>query len=240
MKETSSPTFPVAVNFSWKKDNEDRYVGTCLIENCGHVLVGNESSTYIRHMKRRHPADYEKYVDERNAKEVAKKGTKRQLSIEDAMAKSKQMPKYALDDEKQLRLNKDIAILVVDKALPFDTVENPSFRRLIYDADPRWNPLGTEGLHSNIEKLLEDLNGKLKSMLQDNVGFISTQLDLWSDRRQRGHMGIVASMLTEEFEDINCLIAFTQVLGSHTGEKIGEIFQATLADYGITSEAIVR
>lgn len=80
----------------------------------------------------------------------------------------------------------------------------------------------------------------LKIALNQRRGYISTEMDLWSDSRLRSYMGITARMVSKEFKISTHLMSFEQLSGCHTGVNIADCFQRCLKSYDLTVVDIVR
>ena len=103
--------------------------------------------------------------------------------------------------------------------------------------DDKYNPvcrstltLGAERLEERRAKLQQDLSST------DNV---SVTVDIWSDRRMRGFLGVTAHWLVKEEEQLHLrsnLLACDRFKGSHTAENICEQFERICDEYHIKSK----
>ena len=83
---------------------------------------------------------------------------------------------------------------------PYYYVQKQSFRNIIWSADPKWKPLGRSGLCSILSRKYKESMSSLKELLLVNKGYLSTELDIWSDRLLRSFAGVSCRLVTTNFQ----------------------------------------
>jgi hypothetical protein len=125
--------------------------------------------------------------------------------------------------------------LVIVCNLPLSIIEHPSFRRFLSVVDTRYSPVSRRTLTSKLDGAVLEKQTKLKNSLA-NVEDISVTVDIWSDRKMRGFLGITAHWLDDGEGGIvlkSALLACNRFSGSHTGERICEEFEQICEEYQI-------
>ncbi|KAL3048812.1 hypothetical protein OYC64_008317 [Pagothenia borchgrevinki] len=72
-----------------------------------------------------------------------------------------------------------------------------------------------------------------------NLNHVSVTVDIWSDRKMRGFLGVTAHYLEQDEERIELksnLLACDRFKGSHTAERICEQFEAICDEYSIKNK----
>lgn len=102
--------------------------------------------------------------------------------------------------------------------------------------DQKYSPVSRRTITSKIDNLVADRQMKLKHELA-KVDHVSVTVDIWSDRRMRGFLGVTAHWINvEDDENLQMksqLLSCNRFKGSHTGEKICEEFEQICEEYQI-------
>ncbi|KAE8281748.1 hypothetical protein D5F01_LYC19131 [Larimichthys crocea] len=125
--------------------------------------------------------------------------------------------------------------LVIDCNLPLSIIEHPGFRRFMSVVDTRYNPVSRRTLTSKLDGVMLEKQTKLKDCLA-NAENLSVTVDIWSDRKMRGFLGITAHWLGNGEGGLvlkSALLACNRFSGSHTGERICEEFEQICEEYKI-------
>ncbi|XP_060753962.1 uncharacterized protein LOC132864530 [Neoarius graeffei] len=125
--------------------------------------------------------------------------------------------------------------LVIDCNLPLSIIEHPSFRRFMSIVDTRYNPVSRRTLTSKLDDVVLEKQTKLKNSLA-NAENLSVTVDIWSDRKMRGFLGVTAHWLDIGEGGLvlkSALLACNRFSGSHTGERICEEFEQICDEYQI-------
>lgn len=102
--------------------------------------------------------------------------------------------------------NSILSDLIVNCNMPLSIIEHQSFQHFLSIMD---SPLSRRTVTS-----------KLDSLVADNV---SVTVDIWSDRRMRGFLGVTAHWINIEDDRLELksqLLACNRFKGSHTGERV--------------------
>lgn len=125
--------------------------------------------------------------------------------------------------------------LVIDCNLPLSIIEHPGFRRFMSVVDTRYNLVSRRTLTSKLDGVMLEKQTKLKDCLA-NAENLSVTVDIWSDRKMRGFLGITAHWLGNREGGLvlkSALLACNRFSGSHTGERICEEFEQICEEYKI-------
>uniref|UniRef100_A0A3Q3AAB9 HAT C-terminal dimerisation domain-containing protein n=1 Tax=Kryptolebias marmoratus TaxID=37003 RepID=A0A3Q3AAB9_KRYMA len=125
--------------------------------------------------------------------------------------------------------------LIIGCNLPLSVVENKSFRHFLTVVDSKYSPICRRTMTSKIEDLAAEKHLMLKTQLSQ-TDHVSVTVDIWSDRKMRGFLGITVHWIQKEIERLEVkskLLAFERFKGSHTGERICEKFEAVCDEYNI-------
>ena len=125
--------------------------------------------------------------------------------------------------------------LIVGCNLPLTIVENPKFRSFLFTADPKYKATNYRSVIKNLESSVTAIRTKVKEELAE-AEHVSLTVDIWSDRRMRGFLGVTGHYLKKNKESLklkSCLLACSRFRGSHTGERIAEAFEAICDEYDI-------
>lgn len=143
---------------------------------------------------------------------------------------------YSMNHPQQKAItNAILSDLVIDCNLPLSIVENKSFRHFLTVVDSKYSPVCRRTLTSKAENLAAERRSKLKTQLS-NTNHVSVTVDIWSDRKMRGFLGVTVHCMEKDAERIQLksnLLACDRFKGSHTAERICEQFEAICDEYNI-------
>jgi len=198
----------------------------------GHIFVAShDTSSAITHL-REHGI--------RSAEDVASpepRGSKRQASIAGFTASSRSAPTEEFDYEvfKGLLLQ-----LFTTRSLPFNLIEDRSFRSLLAYA----NPLLSDSVPSRrtlrrwIESTYNEALVSVETQLQRANTKINLSFDLWSSPNRRlSLLGVVAHYLDEAFKPRVVLLALPCLQESHTAVNIAAQLSSLLRHFKIDEKS---
>ena len=124
--------------------------------------------------------------------------------------------------------------LVIGCSMPLSITENEHFRHFLSVADSKYLPVCRRTITLKIESRVAEIKEKIKVSLA-GADHVSVTVDIWSDRRMRGFLGVTGHVLaTSEGVQLNSyLLACNRFKGSHTGERIAEAFDSICDEYDI-------
>lgn len=130
-----------------------------------------------------------------------------------------------------------ISDLIINCSMPLSIVENVNFRHFLEVVDSRYSPICRSTVSSTLSKLATTSREKIRQQLSSaSIGGVSVTVDIWSDRKMRGFLGVTAhTMLVCEgsVSAKSYLLCCKRFKGSHTGEKIAEAFEELCDEYAI-------
>lgn len=143
--------------------------------------------------------------------------------------------RYGLNHPQQKAINDAIfEDLIVGLNLALTITEHKKFRHFMSVVDCRFVAGGYRSVYSTMVSKAATTRTKLKEILNE-AEHLSLTVDIWSDRRMRGFLGITVHILstTKGLRLESSLLACSRFKGSHTGEKIAEAFEAICNEYNI-------
>uniref|UniRef100_A0A8C7SEE1 HAT C-terminal dimerisation domain-containing protein n=1 Tax=Oncorhynchus mykiss TaxID=8022 RepID=A0A8C7SEE1_ONCMY len=123
----------------------------------------------------------------------------------------------------------------IDCNLPLSLVENKSFRHFLSVVDSKYSPVCRRTLTSKGENLAIERSSKLKTQLS-KTDHVSVTVDIWSDRKMRGFLGVTVHCMEKDGERIQLksnLLACDRFKGPHTAERICKQFEAICGECSI-------
>lgn len=114
--------------------------------------------------------------------------------------------------------NSILSDLVIDCNLPLSVVENKSFRHFLSVVDHKYTPVCRRTLSSKVENLAAERCMKLKTVLS-NAQNVSVTVDIWSDRKMRGFLGVTVLFIEAADEKMKLnsnLLACNRFKGPHS------------------------
>uniref|UniRef100_A0A8C7I8Q0 Uncharacterized protein n=1 Tax=Oncorhynchus kisutch TaxID=8019 RepID=A0A8C7I8Q0_ONCKI len=143
---------------------------------------------------------------------------------------------YSMNHSQQKAINNTIlSDLVIDCNLPLSIVENKSFHHYLSVVDSKYSPVCRRTLTSKVEILATERRSKLKTQLS-NMDHVSVTVDIWSDRKTRGFLGVTVHCMEKDGERIQLKsnpLACDCFKGPHTAERFCEQFEAICGEYSI-------
>ena len=135
---------------------------------------------------------------------------------------------------KQHQWNTSIAKnLVVKCNLPLTLIQNPAFRNFMKDLNPKWQPISSKVLKSNlIPTFVSDLRTTIRRTLV-SLTDITLTVDAWADRRCRSFLRLTAHFIDKNFIPQVFLIDFVRFRSPHTGENIQQTTEDVLDRFGL-------
>ena len=126
--------------------------------------------------------------------------------------------------------------LIVGCNFPLTIVENNRFRHFLSVMDPKYTAVNYRTVMKHVESSAAAIRTRIKGILAEAEN-LSVTVDIWSDRRMRGFLGVTAHILTTTNEEglrlASYLLDCSRFRGSHTGERISEAFEAICDEYDI-------
>ena len=127
--------------------------------------------------------------------------------------------------------------LIINCNMPLSIIEHPSFQHFLSVMDSKYDPVSRRTITSKLESVTMDRQRKLKEDLA-KAEHVSVTVDIWSDRRMRGFLGVTAHWfdIKDDLQLKSQLLACNRFKGSHTGERICEEFEQICDEYEIKSK----
>ncbi|CAE6502682.1 unnamed protein product [Rhizoctonia solani] len=122
--------------------------------------------------------------------------------------------------------------------ISFNMVSHPGFRRFVnYIGQGKVTAKDLPDRHTISAKaaaLSEQAKDRIKNEIKHARGRVSCTTDLWKDDLQRSFMCITAHFHNQHSHQVNRLIAFRVIEGTHAGSHLAETFFEVIEEFGIT------
>ena len=122
--------------------------------------------------------------------------------------------------------------------MPLSIVENVSFRHFLSVLDSKYQLVSRGTASSCISDIVQNQRELIKANLEQK-SWVSATVDIWSDRKMRGYLGVTVHTIEIQNSDISLksfLLRCNRFTGSHTGEKISNAFESISDDYTIKNK----
>ena len=106
-------------------------------------------------------------------------------------------------------------------SMPLSITENEHYRHFLSVADSKYQPVCRRTITVKLESIVAEKREKIKLLLT-GAKHVSVTVDIWSDRRMRGFLGVTGHALStsEGVQQNSYLLACNRFKGSHTGEQM--------------------
>jgi hypothetical protein len=232
---------PVWAYFNY---NESAKESVCCIEKdeaiCG-VRVNGKNPTNLKQQLRKYNDKELKEVmlKEEEAKSIKKKST--------AVAKSKvrqasmnsflNIQPLSKHSKKHKTITTKLAVFIGTASVPYSLVENPEFRELFLELEPRYVVPG----RNTITKEMLNVIAIMKTNIQEAI-FLAKTIHLcciiWSKKGMtESFLGVVAHFFAKN-ERHKATLAVRNIFGSHTGNNILGVMEQVLSEWNINKQAV--
>ncbi len=128
-----------------------------------------------------------------------------------------------------------ISDLIINCNMPLSITDNKHFIHFLSIMDTKYTAVSRRTITSRLDTVVSERQSKLISEMA-TVENLSVTVDIWSDRRMRGYLGVTAHWMNTAADAITLkshLLACNRFKGSHTGERICEEFEQICDQYKI-------
>ncbi|XP_004210748.1 uncharacterized protein LOC101239302 [Hydra vulgaris] len=231
---------PGIVNFGYTKlEKKKEKTRSARCKFCQALITDGVATTsnFIRHLET-HPGKYELYQKFIQTRPTAASPDQSKISDFRAVALGESsMTTYGRTHPKQRRiLAAVVKHLVVGASLPVSIVASEHFRRYNNVLDPQCSTISRFVVKTYLEKTYTDAKEKLTENLCQAAS-ISLTLDIWSDRKMRGYLGVTAHYI-HNYHCHTRLLACDRFLVAHTGYNIAEHFESICKTYKILDKVV--
>ncbi|XP_061880880.1 zinc finger BED domain-containing protein 4-like [Entelurus aequoreus] len=224
---------PKIISFGYKNYEVVNTKRFAVCNTCGSKITDGQATTsnFVRHLKL-HKERFQEYLMNKSITNGPQ-----QPSISQFL--DNRVGHYSMTHPQQKAItNAILSDLIIDCNLPLSIVENKSFRHFLTVLDSKYTPVCRRTLTSKTENLTEERRSKLKTQLS-HTDHVSVTVDIWSDRKMRGFLGVTVHWMDKEAERIQLksnLLACERFKGSHTAERICDKFEAICDEYNIKAK----
>lgn len=186
-------------------------------------------SNFLKHFKRLHSREYQQMFESEEKSPNCSSPTRSKV----IMAKSPVSIPTSTKC-KQQQLNASIAKnLIIRCNLPFGIVENTAFREFMKELNPKWQPISSKTLKSNlIPSFVSDTQRLIREALA-RVKEVTLTVDAWSDKRCRSFLGVTVHFIDDKLIPRAYLIDFLRFKPPHTGQNILQTTEDVLERFGL-------
>ncbi|XP_067257290.1 E3 SUMO-protein ligase ZBED1-like [Chanodichthys erythropterus] len=142
--------------------------------------------------------------------------------------------------DKQSKRNKDITKAITNflakDMMPFSTVENVGFRKMMSVIDPRYELPGRKYFsRTAIPKLYGEVRERVEEQLK-SVSYFATTADLWSSRTSQPYLSLTVHFIDQDWKLVSLCLQTVYFPEDHTGEAIAGGLMDALASWGLSEE----
>lgn len=125
---------------------------------------------------------------------------------------------------------------VVCSDQPFSIVDDEDFIDLFTGVQAKNATLSLPG-RTKMRQLINERFETSKTRLRDEFKLCEAKLifviDFWSSANGHSFQGVVVSWITNDWSLKSAVLDLTRVIGTHTGDNLGNHFVQVLDDYGV-------
>ncbi|XP_059410212.1 E3 SUMO-protein ligase ZBED1-like [Carassius carassius] len=142
--------------------------------------------------------------------------------------------------DKQSKRHKDITKAVTNflakDMMPFTTVENVGFRKMISIIDPRYELPGRKYFsRAAIPALYGEVRERVEEQLK-SVSYFTTTADLWSSRTSEPYLSLTVHFIDQDWKLVSLCLQTVYFPEDHTGESIAAGLADALASWGLRED----
>ncbi|KAL6473716.1 hypothetical protein MHYP_G00172770 [Metynnis hypsauchen] len=205
---------------------------------------GNTSNLF-HHLKQFHSTEYSESLKMRHHKSLSQPvpETSPAPPPSPAGVSSKEKPTQQtliaafMPYDKQSRHHKDITKAVTNflakDMMPFTTVENVGFRKMMSVIDPRYELPGRRYFsRTAIPELYGEVRERVEEKLK-SASYFATTADLWSSRTSEPYMSLTVHFIDKDWSLVSLCLQTVYFPEDHTGEAIAAGLADALASWGL-------
>lgn len=170
------------------------------------------TSNFIRHLKIKHPAEFQKF---------------------ELMKSAKHRPTKS----KQEKFQELTIRLIANNMLPMSIVEDESFKNLIRFANPTLQVMSRPTAMKVLDETYLTMTEHLRNIISENKYFCTTA-DVWSTKH-KSFFGYTCHWLDESFGRNSMVLACKRFSGSHTYDRISDFILKIHAKFGLNCNNVV-
>ncbi|XP_056598289.1 zinc finger BED domain-containing protein 4-like [Triplophysa dalaica] len=210
---------PQIVTFGYKdyeldRENKKRFA-RCRVCNTRISDTTTTTSNFIRHYKN-HKERYDEYLKTKIHCSDLQQPSMSQFIVP-------QTTTYPVNHPRQKAITEAIiSDLIINSNMPLSITDNKLFIHFLSIMDAKYTAVSRRTVTSRLEAMVSERRSKLIREIA-TVENLSVTVDIWSDRRMRGYLGVTGHWMDTTADAITLkshLLACNRFKGSHTGERI--------------------
>ncbi|XP_076279983.1 uncharacterized protein LOC143208919 [Lasioglossum baleicum] len=198
------------------------------------------SSNFRSHLKRKHPAEFERYSAE------TRRGRPNNMDRNVRQDQQSSMPTTPVGEEQQgeKRNNRqifveDMTTYVIHSMIPLKTVEDIYFRRMLKNQGISESVYGIS--RRTLGRAIGAYHVKVNNQIAEElktVPFVCTTADIWSAQR-RSFFGVTVHWISSDYKRKSAALACRRFPGVHSFDRITDMLSSIHAEFGLTRDKIV-
>ncbi|KAK3870849.1 hypothetical protein Pcinc_023961 [Petrolisthes cinctipes] len=188
----------------------------------------------FKHLKLKHHEAFSEVEEKRRQATMASStaSRSRQATIRESFI-NKGRGKYPEESPKAKAITSKLLKIITLDLQPVSIVEDPGFKELVRELDHKYEiPSRRSLMRSKLPTLYQHTKELVKSALKD-VSAMTLTTDLWTSRVTESYMCVTCHFIDTQWDMKSFVLATTIMLGSHTGEKIGEQLKDIVTEWGL-------
>lgn len=198
--------------FTIKETSKNSIVGECRSCNSSIKASVTVTSNFIRHLKGKHPTQFEEYI---------------QLKIANGR---KETAKAKIDNA--------LIDLIIENMLTFGLIENASFKTLVNHLNPNYNMPPVPILVNMFNERYKDMINTIQANLMSNNYFCTTA-DVWCTKQKLFFAYSCHWIDPNTFKRISSTLTIKRFQRSHNYEEFKDTIQKVHKRFGLTNENVI-
>lgn len=229
--------FPAANGKFIEPDKKKRKQVLCKILGCTKdVKYSGNTSNMIFHIRQYHPSVLPRLSNVSSSSSSKRDQGSKQLSISEAFEGHIPLPKTSARWKK---LTESVCYFLAKDMNPIDTVNDPGFRKMIREFEPRYDIPDRKTFRNNYIPVMYEREKQRIGTLVTNASSFSITTDLWSSRTMQSYTGLTIHFIDEDFNLHSYLLDTKEFTDSHTGENMAEELATILEDWKLLQTNLV-
>lgn len=199
------------------------------------------TSNMWAHLRTTHPHEYSLSASKRckvqsglTAKKKSTSSAQPQITVA-----FERMTSYKRESKKWKTVTDKLTTMIAQLMLPFSIVEEPAFKDLIHELDPRYCPPDRKYISNTaIPNKFNEVKSRVMGDLKD-AQCVSLTTDAWSSSTMEPFLSLTVHYITPTWNLQSFCLRTIYLPQSHTGENIAAMLRNVLREYNIQLENCV-
>ncbi|KAI2658595.1 E3 SUMO-protein ligase ZBED1 [Labeo rohita] len=227
-------TAPIWAHFGFTPDDkgQPKDVDTAVCQICKREIPAKAANTtnLRNHLKAHHPTEFAEVLKSSRAAH-----TSSQVTIAQAFER---VTKYKRDSMKWRTLTDSVTRYIAKEMQPFNTVEKPAFKEMLYNFDKQYELPGKTYISKTaIPNLYREVKDEILKDFKE-IDFYSATTDMWSSVNMTPYMSLTVHYLTTDWTLVSKCLETRYAPENHTADTLSETLKCILSDWELDEKKI--